>query len=183
MKALFSKKSIITLSILLVIDIIMIGCWTLYSQPDESMTIILLFIIPMVFLANLMIAGIFYFIKIYYTPFFVINAFLSSFLVYLFFVQYIEIDKRIRMDSWKFFIGGVEYTISCDDINKDGSYYSIQHSPEPGLSIGGENERGIVFTRNDTVYFTAIDSTTYFICNNYLYGYKNIDKVKVRKKY
>lgn len=109
--------------------------------------------------------------------------FLSSFLVYLFFVQYIEIDKRIRMDSWKFFIGGVEYTISCDDINKDGSYYSIQHSPEPGLSIGGENERGIVFTRNDTVYFTAIDSTTYFICNNYLYGYKNIDKVKVKKKY
>ena len=87
------------------------------------------------------------------------------------------------MDSWKFFIGGVEYTISCDDINKDGSYYSIQHSPEPGLSIGGENERGIVFTRNDTVYFTAIDSTTYFICNNYLYGYKNIDKVKVKKKY
>lgn len=104
MKALFSKKSIITLSILLVIDIIMIGCWTLYSQPDESMTIILLFIIPMVFLANLMIAGIFYFIKIYYTPFFVINAFLSSFLVYLFFVQYIEIDKRIRMDSWKFLL-------------------------------------------------------------------------------
>ena len=95
MKALFSKKSIITLSILLAIDIIMIGCWTLYSQPDESMTIILLFIIPMVFLANLMIAGIFYFIKIYYTPFFVINAFLSSFLVYLFFVQYIEIDKGI----------------------------------------------------------------------------------------
>ena len=78
------------------------------------------------------------------------------------------------MDSWKFFIGGVEYTISCDDINKDGSYYSIQHSPEPGLSIGGENERGIVFTRNDTVYFTG---------NNYLYGYKNIDKVKVKKKY
>ena len=81
MKALFSKKSIITLSILLVIDIIMIGCWTLYSQPDESMTIILLFIIPMVFLANLMIAGIFYFIKIYYTPFFVINAFIFFFSV------------------------------------------------------------------------------------------------------
>ena len=52
MKALFSKKSIITLSILLVIDIIMIGCWTLYSQPDESMTIILLFIIPIVILSS-----------------------------------------------------------------------------------------------------------------------------------
>ena len=97
MKALFSKKSIITLSILLVIDIIMIGCWTLYSQPDESMTIILLFIIPMVFLANLMIAGIFYFIKIYYTPFFVINAFLSSFLVYLFLYN---ILKLINVFVW-----------------------------------------------------------------------------------
>lgn len=97
MKALFSKKSIITLSILLAIDIIMIGCWTLYSQPDESMTIILLFIIPMVFLANLMIAGIFYFIKIYYTPFFVINAFLSSFLVYLFLYN---ILKLINVFVW-----------------------------------------------------------------------------------
>lgn len=84
MKTLFSKKNIKTLSILLIIDIIMVGCWTLYTQPDESMTIILLFIIPIVFLTNLVIAGIFYFIKMYYTPFLVINAFLSSFLVYLF---------------------------------------------------------------------------------------------------
>lgn len=119
----------------------------------------------------------------YYTPFLVINAFLSSFLVYLFFVQYIEINRRIRMDSWEFFIDGVKYTISCDGINRDGSYYSIEYSPEPGLSIGGENERGIVFVRNDTVYFTAVDSTIYFIYNNYLYEYKNIDKAKVKKKY
>lgn len=68
-----------------------------------------------------MIAGIFYFIKMYYTPFLVINAFLSSFLVYLFFVQYIEINRRINMDSWEFFIDGVKYTISCDGINRDGS--------------------------------------------------------------
>lgn len=183
MKTLFSKKNIKTLSILLIIDIIMVGCWTLYTQPDESMTIILLFIIPIVFLTNLVIAGIFYFIKMYYTPFLVINAFLSSFLVYLFFVQYIEINRRINMDSWEFFIDGVKYTISCDDINRDGSYYSIEYSPEPGLSIGGENERGIVFARNDTVYFTAVDSTIYFIYNNYLYKYKNINKIKVKKKY
>lgn len=83
------------------------------------------------------------------------------------------------MDSWEFFIDGVEYTISCGGINRNGSYYSIHYSPEPGLSIGGENEKGNIFARNDTVYFTAVDSTTYFIYNNYLYGYKNIDKIKV----
>ena len=137
MKTLFSKKNIKTLSILLIIDIIMVGCWTLYTQPDSSLSIILLFIIPIVFLANLVIAGIFYFIKMYYTPFLVINAFLSSFLVYLFFVQYIEINRRTNMDSWEFFIDGVKYTISCDGINRDGNYYSIEYSPEPGLSIGG----------------------------------------------
>ncbi len=44
MKTLFSKKNIKTLSILLIIDIIMVGCWTLYTQPDSSLSIILLFI-------------------------------------------------------------------------------------------------------------------------------------------
>lgn len=183
MKTAFLRKSIKTLSILLIIDIIVIGLYTLYLQPDNSISIFLLYIIPIVFLINLIISGISYFIKMYYMPFFVINAFLSSFLVYLFFVLYIDIDNRIHTDKWEFFIDGIEYTLSCGKINRDGSYYSIQYSPEAGLSIGEENERGIAFVQNDTIYFTAVDSTTYFIYKNYLYGYKNIEKIKVKKKY
>ena len=87
------------------------------------------------------------------------------------------------MDSWELFIDGVEYTISYPNINKEGSHYSIEYSPESGLSIGDENGKGIVIIRNDTVYFTAKDSAVYFIYKNDLYGYKNRDKIKVRKKY
>ena len=182
-KIIFCRKNIITLSTLLIVDIVVIGSWTLYYQPDGSSAIVYLFVIFKVFWGNLLVAGILYFIKRYYTLFFVFNAFLSSFLLYLFFVQYIEISERIGMERWEFFIDGVEYTISCPTINKEGSRYSIEYSPEPGLSIGDSNDKGIAIIRNDTVYFTAPDSTVYFIYKNYLYNYKKTGKVKVRKTY
>ena len=88
MKTILNKKHIVTLSILLIVDIIIISSAILYYQPDNSISIALLFIIPKIFLANLIIAGILYFIKKYYAIFFIINAFLSPCLLYFLFVQY-----------------------------------------------------------------------------------------------
>lgn len=181
MKTILNKKHIVTLSILLIVDIIIISSAILYYQPDNSISIALLFIIPKIFLANLIIAGILYFIKKYYAIFFIINAFLSPCLLYFLFVQYIEISYRNSIDSWEFFIDNIKYTILYSNINKKGNYYTIEYSPEPSISIG--ERKGIAIIRNDTIYFTETDSTMYFIYNSYLYNYKETDKIKVRKKY
>ena len=108
MKTILNKKHIVTLSILLIVDIIIISSAILYYQPDNSISIALLFIIPKIFLANLIIAGILYFIKKYYAIFFIINAFLSPCLLYFLFVQYIEISYRNSIDSWEFFIDNIK---------------------------------------------------------------------------
>lgn len=79
------------------------------------------------------------------------------------------------------FIDNIKYTILYSNINKKGNYYTIEYSPEPGISIG--ERKGIAIIRNDTIYFTETDSTMYFIYNSYLYNYKETDKIKVRKKY
>ncbi len=181
MKTILLKKHITTLSILLIIDIIIISSAILYYQPDNSISITLLFIIPKIFLANLIIASILYFTKKCYTIFFIINAFLSPCLLYFLFVQYIEISYRNNIDSWEFFIDNTKYTISYPCINKEGNYYTIEYNPEPSISIG--ERKGIAIIRNDTIFFTETDSTMYFIYNSYLYKYKEIDKIKVRKKY
>ena len=119
MKTILKKKHIVTLSILLIVDIIIISSAILYYQPDNSISIALLFIISKIFLANLIIAGILYFIKKYYAIFFIINAFLSPCLLYFLFVQYIEISYRNSIDSWEFFIDNIKYTILYSNIMRD----------------------------------------------------------------
>lgn len=179
MKTILNKKNILILTMLIIVDIVLIGSWIIYNQPDGSASISILFIIPKVFLANLIIAGMFYIVDKYYTLFFVINSFLSSFLLYLIFVQYIEMNYRNNVSSWEFFIDNIKYTISYPNINKGEEYYTIEYSPEPGLSIG--DRRGVANIRNDTIYFTEMNGTKYFIYENYLFGYKNTDKIKVKK--
>ena len=98
-------------------------------------------------------------------------------MLYFLFVQYIEISYRNSIDSWEFFIDNIKYTILYSNINKKGNYYTIEYSPEPGISIG--ERKGIAIIRNDTIYFTETDSTMYFIYNSYLYNYKETDKIKI----
>jgi hypothetical protein len=182
MKNVLNKKLVLTISLILIVDILCVGCWTLYIKPESSESIALIFLIPIVFMANFIIAAVIYFIKKYYTPFFIINAFISSVMMFLFFGWYIEIDKKINTESWEFFIDNTKYDISYWSQNRD-STYRITYSYEPGMSFGDSNGRGIVHIKKDTIYFYAVDSTQYYIYNNYLYNFKNTDKVKIKKIY
>jgi hypothetical protein len=181
MSIILNKRNFKTISIIIIIDILTTGGWALYFKPSSDMTIALLFFIPAIFLINLVIASILYFIKRYYTPFFMINAFISAFMMYFFFGWYIDIDRKIHYESWDFSIDNVNYYISYPQ-NCDTAYW-ITYSTEPGWSHGGKNYRGNVCVRNDTVYFTSIDSCRYYIYRDTLYNFENIEKVKVRKKY
>ncbi len=181
MKAILNKKNLKTFFYILIIDIILIGCWILYFHPEGSEAIFLLFILPTVFLINLVIASILYFIKRYYTPFFIANAFLTSSILYLFWMLYIDIYGRIIWEDWELYIDGIEYSISYPSLKNGTSEYNILYSPEKGMSNGVEG--GMVVMQNDTLYFTSTDGAKYFIYKNYLYGFKNNEKIKVKKRY
>lgn len=171
------KKNIYTLFTILLLDVVVIGCWTLYFKPSSDMTIILIFIIPAVFVVNLIVGCFIFFIKRYYTSFFIINAFVAPFILYLFFGLYIRIHSIIYWESWEFYIGEKKYSISYSSDKE----YNITYSFEPGSSWGDENDRGIVIERNDTVFFMTVDSSMYFIYKNYLYNFEGRQKIKVEK--
>ncbi|NDV58948.1 hypothetical protein D0T85_12640 [Bacteroides sp. 519] len=173
------KKNLVTLLWLLFIDIVLIGAWTLYFQPTSDMTIILIYAIPIVFIINLFLSIVFLFIKKYYVTFFLVNSFIAPVILYFLFGFYIHISLIRSYDSWEFYIDDAVYTI--DTTPHSNNDYSLMISPEPGLSIG--EDRGTTVIRNDTIYFTSIDGSGYFIFKKYLYGYKDMDKIKVKKIY
>ena len=152
--------------------------WVEYVKPDVSVTIYLIYMIPLIFLANLIIASIVYFIKKYYVPFFMLNAFLSSILLYFFFVLYSEIEFRKNNNCWNF---------NIDDTNYEISYGSLYNKYWAGIILGEGSYQGCdigtVKEKNDTIYFLSNDSTQYYIYKDYLYNFKGIDKIRVKKIY
>ena len=178
-----NKKNFKTIISFIIIDIICVGGWILYFKPSDDMSIALIFLIPTVFTANIIIAYIIYFIKKYYTPFFILNAFITPFMLFYFFGWYIEIDNKINLEKWEFVIDNKNYDISYwpnNTVYNDTIVYGVYLRVVAG-SYG--YDRGIVKEKNDTVYFFSVDSTQYYIYKDYLYNFKDIDKIKVKKKY
>ena len=163
---------------IIICDIITAVSWVWHYKPSEaSQTMyLILFMIPIIFSANLIIAGIVYFIKKYYTPFFIFNSFLSSIILYLFFTLYTEIEIRKEYEEWGFKIDKVYYYIS--HTLEDNNYRTLV-SCGKGCFYG--YDRGTVKKQNDTIYFFSVDSAQYYIYKNYLYNFKNIEKIKVKR--
>lgn len=63
MKPIFRNKPIKILLIMLLIDIVLMGGWVLAIKPSSSLSIVLIFAIPFVFIVNLLIAGVFFLLK------------------------------------------------------------------------------------------------------------------------
>ena len=150
----------------------------LYFQPSPDMTIALIYFIPLVFFANLIIAGIMFFINKYYIRFFLLNAFLSSVILFLGFNWFVEINLKKNLESWDFRINNIDHCIDFRPLDEDNIYH-VNVSCGKGCSVG--YDWGIVKEQNDTVYFFSIDSTQYYIYKDYLYNFKNIEKIKVKK--
>ena len=179
MKSIFNKN-FKTIFIILIIDIIIIGSWILYIRPESSGSLVLIYAIPFLFLVNLVIAVIIFFIKKYYTPFFILNAFLSSIMLFCFFVLYTKIDIKKDYTSWNFRIDNINYEISYSSFHDANNYWAgIVHGD--GFYQG--YDMGKVKKQNDTIYFFSKDSSErYYIYKDYLYNFKGIDKIRIQRK-
>ena len=175
------KQILKTLLIIIIIDILIIGVWTWYIDPNDSSSIALIILIPIVFLANLIIAGVMYFIKRYYTQFFLLNAFISSFIFFFFFYCYIKtgsIVSKINREDYQFIMDNKSYNISYH--TKDTNYYMFVSSCS-GEGFLNLYDQGIVKKQNDTIYFFSVDSNQYYIYKDCIYNFKDFEKIKVKK--
>jgi len=181
MKETFNKKNILTMTPIVIVDILILGGWILYLKPSQDMAIILIYVFPILFVANFIIAGIVYFIKKRYTPFFMLNAAVSVIMIWFFFALYTEIESRKYNKEWKFSVDSINYRIEYSPFSERSDNYWVNINLGDGFFQGCD--RGMAKIQNDTICFSSIDSTEYYIYKGYLYNFKNIEKIKIKKTY
>jgi hypothetical protein len=148
------------------------------SEPPHAMYLIVWYFFS--FIINLTIAGIVYFIKKYYVKFFMINIVILIIIITSVYNIKVKKYEKDQYEEWIYHINKIQYRINYSSHDIDSVYrITILKSSynEDGLVSG------VVHIRNDTVYFTSVDSCQYYIYGDTLYNFENIEKIKVEKKY
>jgi hypothetical protein len=172
----FFRKIVLPIIILAIVDFILIWLWVTQMDPDPIVSVGLLFLVPAIFVVNIIIAIIFLFIKGQYSALFLINAVIPAILLYILFVNGIERNQRSRLESWDFKINDTTYKISHWKIENT---FSISQSTNPGSSWGFLDGS---FEIKDKDYYLTTDSTQYVIRDGILYDFRNKgDIIKLTK--
>jgi hypothetical protein len=172
------RKNLFIILIILAVDIFGIGLWVYCLRPDASASIALTMLVPVIFIVNIIIAAIAYRIQKHYTLFFIVNAFVSCWMMYFAFTKYIELNNRASYEEWNFIVKSKSYTIYYQ---LNDPIYFVDVNCGEGCSYS--YDRGTVLQKNDTLYFTSVNKSRYYIYNGYMCNFKNVSKIKVKKQY
>ncbi len=159
--------------ILTILDFIVIWLFVKQSDPDPSVAIGIIIVVPVVIIINLIIAGFLYAIKRQYSKAFLINSIISAIIMYNLFIAEISRHQRLRYESWNFKIKDTTFDITHSKVD---STFSITYSLTPGSSWGFI--RGQIIYKNNS-YLMITDTTNFIIKNNFLFGFQNIDSIKL----
>src|SRR6185295_11505619 len=169
----------IRLLLLTVADYAIIWLLIRLQDPDPSVSIAILMLVPFVIIVNLIIAGILFrkqsTSKRQYAKLFLINSFISAVLMYMLFAQGISRHMRQRYTSWKFQLNDTTYTI---DFYKPDTTFSISYSTHPGSSSGFIYGH-VQYT--DSQYLLSNDTIKLLIRNNRLSGFRsNVESLELK---
>ena len=160
--------SLVRLLALILIDFTVISIWVANEElpPDSAMGIYI--VVPFVFLINLIVAGILYLFKKRYSYIFLINAILSSIIMYNLFVYGMQRTMDSMYDSWEFSKNDTLFLI--DKANKFNEF-SMSYMTEPGSST--QYISGSTKSKGDTLLLLT-GSTRMYIVNGMLYNLRGI---------
>ncbi|WP_291153552.1 hypothetical protein [Flavobacterium sp. UBA7680] len=165
----------IRILLLSIFDFIIIWLWVKQMNPDPSISIAELILVPSVVVLNLVIALILFFLNRKFVSLFLINAVIAGILMHYLFAKGITRYKNERFESWEFNLQDTTYEITHSKIDKT---FSISESTNPGSSTSFLDGK---FIEKEEIYLTT-DSTEYKIKNGYLYGFRNAtDSIKLTK--
>jgi hypothetical protein len=152
--------------------------FTVYKiNPEPSVTIGIIILIPLVFIVNIIIAGIlFLFKRKDYSKLFLINSIIASILMYYLFMKEIDRNLNNELESWEFVKSGKTYSLNRW---KNTNEFDITYSTGPNSSTGFLN--GKCKQINHDWILTA-DSYRMQIHENKLIGFRNeSDTIQMRK--
>jgi len=162
--------------LLTVVDGSIFWFWVKTMDPDPSVSIGVFLLIPFVIVINLLIAGIFYFVKKQYAKFFVINAVISAISINFLFNEGISRHQRNRLESWEFRYNHTSYEITHWKLEGTFSMSERFDSGSSSEFLSGK------FVKLNNEYYLSTDSTKYIIRKGVLYGFRDENKGIVLKK-
>ena len=169
-------KYLFQLILLIVLDYIVIRFWILRIDPDPSVSIGLLFLVPAVFVVNIIIAIVLAFIKKQYSGLFFVNSIIASVLFYFLFIYGIDRHQNKRYESWKFNLNDTTFEIT---LSKLDTTFDIAYRTKPGSSTGFMDGK---YLARQSEYFLASDTVKLIIRNELLLGFRNTnDSIKLTK--
>ncbi|MDN3691334.1 hypothetical protein QWZ06_03185 [Chryseobacterium tructae] len=163
---------------LAVIDFALIWIWVYQMDPDPSVSIGIIFLVPFVFILNLIVAGILFFAKKKeYSKVFLVNSVVSSIIMFYLFGRGIDRYQNKRLEEWVFKKADTTFSlIRWKETNKFNMTYSLNPGSSWGLLDGicvNENGKWILKT----------DSITMKIDKDNLIGLRNLlDTIKMKKE-
>ena len=146
-------------------------------DPDPSVSIGIILLVPFVLILNLIIAGVLYLIKRrQYVNSFLINSVISSIVMFYLFGEGIDRHQNKRLESWQFIKADFTFEVTrWKELNE----FSMSYSTNPGSSTEFLTGR---CTLENGEFILATDSTKFKIKNNYLFGFRiGADKIKLKK--
>lgn len=162
--------------LLATIDFVIIWLWVKQMNPDPSVSIGILLLVPFVVVVNLTIALILYFTKRKLAFLFVINSVIAGILMFYLFDKGIDRYQNERLESWKFKLHDTTYVITHWKLENT---FSMSESTNPGSSTEFLDGK---FAKIENVYYLTTDTTEYIIKNGHFYKFRNpTDSIKLTK--
>ncbi|MFA7445983.1 MAG: hypothetical protein WCY89_08555 [Flavobacteriaceae bacterium] len=175
-----SYKSLVKILVLAIIDFILIWFWVDTMNPDPSISIALIILVPMAFILNILIALILYFLKKKeYSFLFLINSVISSVLIFIIFNKGIENHQNKLLESWTFQKNDTIFMLTRWKLSDS---FSMSYSLNPGSSWSYWEGQCVQDNESNQWILSVSDSVKLKISDDYLIGFrKETDTIKMSK--
>lgn len=171
--------------LLTIIDVVLIGLWVYKLDPDPSVSLGIILVVPFVFIINLVIAGFLFLLKKENALLFITNAFISSFLMYFLFNAGIAIHQNQLYETWEF--QKSDTTFQIDIMKSDSSFYisySLNSSSSNGYSEGKcyRTDNALILSVDTTQTWRLYSDTTKMkIVGNRLFGFREATPIEMKR--
>lgn len=160
-------KTVKEVFVLVLLDILIIWIWVKNENLGPGSAMVIYLVVPFVFVVNVIIGALLFFIKKEYSTMFFVNSIIASIVTNWLFTAELSNQSRSAYDSWAFNLE--DTTFHINKLN-DHDEFGISYSNDGGSSI--EFMRGKYRQNKDTLML-KVDSGNMYIHENKLYNFRH----------
>ncbi len=175
----FWTRLLLRVLLLTILDLIIIWNYVKWENPAPDAGIGILIVVPFVMIVNLVIAAILHVLKCQNAIVFIINAVISAIIMYNLFIAGIERRLHLEYEAWLFKVGDTAFIVR---FQKPDNLFSVDGMDDKHIPPESWDYLHGRFTDNKDYYLLKTETNEeYTIKDDFLFGFRNIDKIKLTK--